>query len=124
MSGSPASAASGSAQTSVASAVAGQATALARDRGRAVRRGEACQQRPPGGPALARTGTGPAVWSLLPWMCTILAVCDVCARLRVIPDVSKPAMSRFVTDTIESGVTVRIDGWLSYRGPESLGTTH
>jgi hypothetical protein len=46
------------------------------------------------------------------------------ARLQVIPAASKPALSGFVTDTIESGATVRTDGWLSYRGLESLGYTH
>jgi hypothetical protein len=45
------------------------------------------------------------------------------ARLQVIPDASKPTLSGFVTDTIESGATVRTDGWLSYRGLESLGYT-
>ncbi len=46
------------------------------------------------------------------------------ARLQFIPDASKPTLSRFVTDTIESGATVRTDGWLSYKGLESLGYTH
>ena len=46
------------------------------------------------------------------------------ARLQVIPDASKPTLSGFVTDTIEPGATVRTDGWLSYRGLESLGYTH
>lgn len=46
------------------------------------------------------------------------------ARLQVIPDASKPTLSGFVTDTIESSATVRTDGWLSYRGLESLGYIH